>query len=709
VTFVEAVAETGGGNGLAVAFYSPGAFAGAPAGLSGGFDSLAYVSHRGASGWSTVPAMPPDTLVPGSITGGMTDADPSLGSVIVIVKPGPSEGVATNEGSVQELLLHRLDTPDTAPNAFEPDPLFPNVPNPGPNWEVVGLPLETVSKGRIDIAYRGGSADFCHLLLEGEGSEGRNSLVPGLANVIRPLYELTRGCDGEPAEVRVVGLNNRGAVINHGTSSEPACPVRPGSESGLAGDGHFNQVAAGGGEIFFATCVGSNGFDLQVFVRLGGQRTVEVSRPLSETCGEGGAQIPCREAATRASAAFAGASEDGSKAFLVTSAPLTGEPADPSENLFMAKLGCPGGEAEACPVTSRTVTGLTRISRDPTAGGQAGVQGVVRVAPDGSRVYFTASGALLSEAEQQALESEGRPAPRAGAENLYVYDGVSERIAFVGDLCSGRELSGLLEDLSCPGAGVDEATLGESQLADPAGRFLVFASHAQLTLDDTDSAKDIYRYDALAGTLERVSLGEGGHDANGNNSAFDATLQKSGVLPELVRAQHMMQVRAISEDGSRIVFTTSEPLSPSAINGLANAYEWHEGAVSLISGGTAESPIDDVTISQSGDDVLFDTTQALVRQDKDNGASDVYDAHLCTSQAPCFPAMAAEPQPCSGDTCYGPLSVPAPLLVPGSVSQAPGGNFAKPSKPASKAKKAKPRKKRRRKKGRRRAKRGRHR
>ncbi len=43
-----------------------------------------------------------------------------------------------------------------------------------------------------------------------------------------------------------------------------------------------------------------------------------------------------------------------------------------------------------------------------------------------------------------------------------------------------------------------------------------------------------------------------------------------------VRFQYEMDNRAVSEDGSRIVFTTAEPLSPAASNGLVNVYEWHE-------------------------------------------------------------------------------------------------------------------------------------
>ena len=41
---------------------------------------------------------------------------------------------------------------------------------------------------------------------------------------------------------------------------------------------------------------------------------------------------------------------------------------------------------------------------------------------------------------------------------------------------------------------------------------------------DTDTAKDVYRYDAETGALDRVSGGEADADANGNNDLFDATI-----------------------------------------------------------------------------------------------------------------------------------------------------------------------------------------
>jgi hypothetical protein len=63
----------------------------------------------------------------------------------------------------------------------------------------------------------------------------------------------------------------------------------------------------------------------------------------------------------------------------------------------------------------------------------------------------------------------------------------------------------------------------------------------------------------------------------------------------------------------------------------------------------------------------------------------VYDARLGGG----FPSPLAERQPCSGDACQGPLSAPAPALVPGgTATQAAGESFAAPA-PAKAAVKSK--------------------
>lgn len=224
----------------------------------------------------------------------------------------------------------------------------------------------------------------------------------------------------------------------------------------LQGLSAFNAVSTDGSEIFFTVClsgVTASSSPHQVFVCLGGSKTLEVSKPLGEKCESGGVvgEVPCNGAGVRASADFAGASEDGSRVFFTTEAPLVEGDKDAGNDLYMAEIGCAGSDA-GCGAAEREVTSLIQVSHDPNVGQSAEVQGVVRVAPDGSRVYFVARGVLTG-----APGPEGRTALQ-GADNLYVYDSSSGTIAFVGDLCSGQGLSGTVEDLSCPSAtGSDES------------------------------------------------------------------------------------------------------------------------------------------------------------------------------------------------------------------------------------------------------------
>ena len=78
----------------------------------------------------------------------------------------------------------------------------------------------------------------------------------------------------------------------------------------------------------------------------------------------------------------------------------------------------------------------------------------------------------------------------------------------------------------------------------------------------------MYRDDALTGTLERVSVGEGGYDANGNTDVFADDYRAKNYESHNVYQQQNMWSRAISEDGSQIVFSTAEPLSREASNGV---------------------------------------------------------------------------------------------------------------------------------------------
>ena len=662
VTEVLAVAP----DGESVMFDSNGAFAGEPGvGLVANY----YLARRdGVSGWSTSPLNVPTGLAPVAF---VPDFSATLEKAVSVVQLGSNFGNSNYHLTEEEVLSHRMGTPDTLPE-----------------WEVAGgTVLKGLEQGHIFYYELGASADLCHVVVGGSGFE---PLVGEAAGTGGQIYDVAvapaGGCVGDGlSPVKLVGVNNTGKAIHR------VCTLL--GASGLEGsrESDFNAISADGSQIFFTALVNpklgecSVDASAQLFVRVGGSRTLEVSRPLLEACSE----VPCPEAEKRPFAVFEGASEDGSRVFFTTTAQLVGQDKDNANDLYMAVIGCPG-EVVGCEPSQREVTGLVQVSHDPSLGESAEVQGVVSVAPDGSRVYFVARGVL-----SEGMNAEGQ-APVKGANNLYVYDAVSGHVVFVADLCSSSGLSGVAPDSRCPGnlepenGGLEKRNDGalfhrepEAQSAGDGG-FLVFSTYAQLVKGDIDTAKDVYRYDAASGMLARISVGEEGYDVNGNNNAFDAKIKRAPIGNLLKGGtdidRHELQTRAVSEDGSRIVFTTGEPLSPGATNGLENAYEWHEGAVSLVSSGSDEGPVNNVVMSPSGNDIFFETVQGLVSQDTD-GAADIYDARLAhvPGEAVGVPlAGPTEQQSCSGDACQGPLTNPAPLLVPGSVSQTPGEDLPTP-------------------------------
>jgi hypothetical protein len=636
-------------DGEGVVFSSQGVFAGAD---SSGLE-LDYLARRTVLGWVTTSVQPPAEF---RAAAKVEDFSSSLESVLAMAWLGPDVGNAQETSPQNQYLLHDVDLPSI-----------------GENWRVFGnITLEDTDHKHLVTAEVGASGDLCHVVIsgnEGAGGEG-GALLPEAEGSVLQIYDVSSGCRGEPW-LRLVGLNNAGKLINAHCTSLGA--------GAFGANSRFGAISGDGEEIFFTAKVnptetGCSEQHAQLFVRLGGSRTIEVSRPLDTSepfggCGDGGGagevpgEVPCAGALAREPAEFAGASRDGSRVFFTTNAPLAGTDTDVGKDLYMASIGCPGGGE--CAASEKGVTSLVQVSQSLIGGEAADVQNVVRVAPDGSRVYFVARGVLGDEPN-----SEG-DVPVKGADNFYVYDTVTGRVRFIG-----------------------HCAVGASDSTDD-GRFLVFSTYAQLigrgAQADTDDAQDVYRYDAETGVLDRVSLGEDGRDANGNGP-YDASIANVDVTHARVSSEYELGVRSISEDGSRIVFSSAEPLSRDAVNGLVNVYEWHqgpggdEGVVSLISSGSSEAPDESPVISPSGRDVFFVTNQGLTPGDTD-GQTDVYDARLDGG----FPPVAASVAACAGDACQGPLTNPAPLLVPGSVSQAPGGNFPAPAPPPPAAVTVKPR------------------
>jgi hypothetical protein len=322
--------------------------------------------------------------------------------------------------------------------------------------------------------------------------------------------------------------------------------------------------------------------------------------------------------------------------------------------------------------------GLVDASAGSLTAGGPRVQGVVAVAPDGSRVYFVAKGELTAEANTQAQHAQD------GANNLYVFDSATDRVSFVADLPDS--------DLNNWRNANDLANVT------PDGRFLVFTSAGRLTGDvsRTDGAKQVFRYDAEAHQLIRISIGQAGFNDNGNAGVGDAS-----IVPGLNGYRHAGVGRAdptLSDDGSFVFFMSPVGLTPGALNDVQigvdehgeptfaqNVYENHDGQVSLISDGrdTASEPAELCATNSSvcllgtdtsGSNVFFSTADQLLPQDTDTQL-DFYDARICTASDPCIPPPAPTAPPCLGEACHGTPSAPPAAVTPGSATFSGAGNL----------------------------------
>ncbi len=132
------------------------------------------------------------------------------------------------------------------------------------------------------------------------------------------------------------------------------------------------------------------------------------------------------------------------------------------------------------------------------------------------------------------------------------------------------------------------------------GARVFFQSNEQLVVADTDTRMDIY--ERASGVTTLLTTGP-----NGGNGNFNASFS------------------AVSADGSRLFFRTSESLVAADSDTAQDIYERAGGVTTLMSGGTGSSASVVIfdAISPDGSSVLFDTYDQLVAADTDT-SRDVY-------------------------------------------------------------------------------------
>jgi hypothetical protein len=367
-------------------------------------------------------------------------------------------------------------------------------------------------------------------------------------------------------------------------------------------------------------------------------------------------------------------------------------------------------------------------------GQPAGVQGTLigigeeAVTKQIMSAYFVAGGVL---AENENAEHEKAS---VGADNLYVVRrmGSGWTTRFIATLAGDDG-----DDWAAQGRGLGEMTARVS----PDGEYLAFMSDKSLTGYDNRDAKsgepdeEVFLYHAATGNLACASCDPTGARPRGVYDPVSGPQNNFGVLlvddPENWSGRWLAgsipgwtmfelgvahyQARYLSDNG-RLFFDSPDILVPQATNGLENVFEYEptgvgscsndangfsgasQGCVALISSGTSAGESTFVDASQSGDDAFFVTNGKLVSQDEDD-AYDMYDAHVCSSVAPCSPAPATAPPVCTtADSCRLPAGAQPQIFGPPPSATFEGvGNRPSPStKMVTHKKKAKPKKKKKR-------------
>jgi hypothetical protein len=443
----------------------------------------------------------------------------------------------------------------------------------------------------------------------------------GLAGQSLGLYEWDNGA------VRLV------SVDDHADPTTVCGAVLGGAASnGYLRGGAQNAVSSDGAKVFFESpdpnAAGFGATDpscqdpVRLYLRSGG-KTIDVSA----------AQPGVVDPNGRRDVQYAGAAADGSRVYFTTPTRLTADDTNDTPDLY---------EYDVADDT------LTRASAGTSGSAEANVYWVV-VSDDGNVVYFVGSGALTEDSVAQD------PGPADGPANIFRYDAVSKRTTFLGEAENKNQDYSYEVAVPFANYGAGGGT-GPSHLsnwyASPDGRFLLFRTETAL------AGWQIYRYDAEAATRVCVSCSPKG--------------EPSSDAPRFEDQNHQFQsaqytpARGMSDDGRYVFFDSPDQLLPADTNATRDVYEWHDGKLSLLSGGDDGSDAVFLNASADGRDVFIGTHAKLVPADVDT-SGDIYDVRIGGGYAP----APAGPAPCDGDACQGSASSMPFVAAPASMSVGP--------------------------------------
>jgi hypothetical protein len=183
----------------------------------------------------------------------------------------------------------------------------------------------------------------------------------------------------------------------------------------------------------------------------------------------------------------------------------------------------------------------------------------------------------------------------------------------------------------------------------PDGQTVVFMTTGQLTADDTDAIADLYVYEAGADELTRLTAPAPGatgtpfscaQDADGDTrelcrgdlgsvGAWGSGGRGAAGLNEAARGWGGIRYNNLAVDDNGVVsvlFETQSQLLPGDVNGdYYDVYQWRNGELSLISPGQTEDDAWYSGNSLDGEDIFIWTAQRIDPRELDDGDFDLYD------------------------------------------------------------------------------------
>lgn len=557
-------------------------------------------------------------------------------------------------------------------------------------------PLLTSAEGAADVPtgtefggktkVEGTSGDLRHVVVA--SSVPLTEPAPPSDRLGEALYEISSS--GSADSVQPVSILPSGEAGGE-TPSSYALGV-------LGGSSARGAISTDGSRVIFTGSLGGQRLYLRDLVR---GETLRLDAPLT---GSGNGEP---------NATFQFANADATKVFFTDRQELTpGSSSGPggSEDLYECRIVEEGGHL-ACALSD-----LTPIHDEERAEVRPVILGA---SEDGSAVYFVANSVLSEAANARGERAEpgNCKTGEGGATqdcNLYLWredpEGGGSTITFIAGLAGSDHFDWNLY-------GISPALAWQTTRSSPDGRYLAFLSSRSLTgYDNRDvvSGKpdvEVYLYDAAAERIICASCDPSGARPHGIKAGMsskdlveaDNALQGenwfAARIPGWVNTsgnnRGYYQSRYLSNSG-RLFFDSSDALVPADTNGNQDVYEYEpvgvgsceeagptfhaadDGCVGLISSGTSARESVFLDASESGNDVFFLASSRLTASDVDD-AYDVYDAHVCSSSAPCPPPAGAKPVECQADACQAPSETPA-VTTPGSLTYQGPGNLKEPVK-----------------------------